>query len=174
MSRGWHLENLVCQSETIPSLIILLRSRSQTSYTDYSWSLSLGASSPSCLVCKKNNHTDLVRVKENISAHTRANVYIHTHAYTPVYLYTPKHMSASTCIHLAQNRWSIKGSGIKKQRHYFVNKGPSSQDDGFSSSHVWMWELDYKKAECQRIDAFELWWCWRRLLRVPWTARRSN
>ena len=36
-----------------------------------------------------------------------------------------------------------------------------------------MWELDWKKAECQRIDAFEL-WCWRRLLRVPWTARRSN
>ena len=30
-----------------------------------------------------------------------------------------------------------------------------------------------KKAECQRIDAFEL-WCWRRLMRVPWTARRSN
>ena len=30
-----------------------------------------------------------------------------------------------------------------------------------------------KKAECQRIDAFEL-WCWRRLLRVPWTAKRSN
>ena len=30
-----------------------------------------------------------------------------------------------------------------------------------------------KKAECQRLDAFEL-WCWRRLLRVPWTARRSN
>ena len=30
-----------------------------------------------------------------------------------------------------------------------------------------------KKAECQRIEAFEL-WCWRRLLRVPWTARRSN
>ena len=33
--------------------------------------------------------------------------------------------------------------------------------------------MDLKKAECQRIDAFEL-WCWRRLLRVPWTARRSN
>ena len=30
-----------------------------------------------------------------------------------------------------------------------------------------------KKAECRRIDAFEL-WCWRRLLRIPWTARRSN
>ena len=36
-----------------------------------------------------------------------------------------------------------------------------------------MWELTVKKAEHQRIDAFEL-WCWRRLLRVPWTARRSN
>ena len=36
-----------------------------------------------------------------------------------------------------------------------------------------MWELDYKEDECWRIDAFEL-WCWRRLLRVPWTARRSN
>ena len=43
----------------------------------------------------------------------------------------------------------------------------SSQSYGFSSSHAWMWELDYKKAECRRIDAFEL-WCW------PWTARRSN
>ena len=34
-------------------------------------------------------------------------------------------------------------------------------------------ESGLKKAECRRIDAFEL-WCWRRLLRVPWTARRSN
>ena len=33
---------------------------------------------------------------------------------------------------------------IKKQRHYFANKGPPSQSCGFSSSHVWMWELDYK------------------------------
>ena len=36
-----------------------------------------------------------------------------------------------------------------------------------------MWELDYKKAEHQRIDAFEL-WCWRRLLKALWTARRSS
>ena len=36
-----------------------------------------------------------------------------------------------------------------------------------------MWELDYKKAEHWWINAFEL-WCWRRLLRVPWIARRSN
>ena len=43
-------------------------------------------------------------------------------------------------------------------------------------SPVVMYECDswtIKKAECQRIDAFEL-WCWRRLWRVPWTARRSN
>ena len=62
---------------------------------------------------------------------------------------------------------------LKKQRHYFANKGPSSQGYGFSSSHVWMWELDHKETEHGRIDVFKL-WCWRRLLRVPWTARRSN
>ena len=62
---------------------------------------------------------------------------------------------------------------IKKQRHYFANKGPSSQSHDFSSSHVWMWELDYKEAEFWRTDAFEL-WCWRRLSRVPWTTRRYN
>ena len=35
---------------------------------------------------------------------------------------------------------------LKKQRHYFADKGPSSQSYGFSSSHVWMWELDYKES----------------------------
>ena len=35
---------------------------------------------------------------------------------------------------------------VKKQRHYFANKGPSSQSYGFSSGHVWMWELDYKES----------------------------
>ena len=62
---------------------------------------------------------------------------------------------------------------IKKQRHYFINKGPSSQSYGFSSSHVWIWELDHKESWALRIDAFEL-CCWRRLLRVPWTERRFN
>ena len=38
------------------------------------------------------------------------------------------------------------GSIFKKQRCYFANKGPSSQGYGFSSSHVWMWELDYKES----------------------------
>ena len=61
---------------------------------------------------------------------------------------------------------------IKKQRHYFDNKGPSNQNYGFSSSLVWMWEFDYKESWVPKN------WCsWtlvlRRLLRVPWTARRS-
>ena len=74
-----------------------------------------------------------------------------------------------------KERYDQPRQHIKKQRHYFANKDPSSRSCGFSSGHVWMWELDWtlKKAECQRIDAFEL-WCWRRLLKVPWTARRSN
>ena len=62
---------------------------------------------------------------------------------------------------------------IKKQRCYFANKGLSTQGCGFPSSHVWMWELDYKESWVPKNDAFELWY-WRRLLRVPWTARRSN
>ena len=61
---------------------------------------------------------------------------------------------------------------IKKQRHHFADKGLSSQSYSFSSSHVQMCELDHK-AEHRRIDAFKL-WCWRRLLRVLWTARISN
>ena len=57
----------------------------------------------------------------------------------------------------------------------FANKGPSSQGYGFSSGHVQMWELDHKQGPLKDrgIDAFEL-WCWRRLLRVPWTVRSSN
>ena len=62
---------------------------------------------------------------------------------------------------------------IEKQRHYFVNKGPSSQDYGFSNGYGWIWELDREVSWAPKIDAFEL-WCWRRLSRVPWTARRSN
>ena len=65
---------------------------------------------------------------------------------------------------------------IKKQRHHFVKKGPSSQGYGFSSLNVRIYGCEswtIEKAEHQRIDAFEL-WCWGRLLRVPWIARRSN
>ena len=62
---------------------------------------------------------------------------------------------------------------FKKQRHYFANRGPSSQSFGFSIVMYGCESWTVKKAEHRRIDAFELWW-WRRLLRVPSTARRSN
>ena len=39
---------------------------------------------------------------------------------------------------------------MKKQRHYFADKGPSSQSCGFHSSHVWMWELDYKEGRAPK------------------------
>ena len=54
---------------------------------------------------------------------------------------------------------------ILKSRHYFANKGRVVMC-GYESRTI-------KKAEHQRTDGFEL-WCWKRLLRVPWTARRSN
>ena len=44
---------------------------------------------------------------------------------------------------------------------------------GFSSSHIWMWELDYKESWALKNWWFEL-WCWKRLLRAPWTGKRSN
>ena len=44
---------------------------------------------------------------------------------------------------------------MEKQRHYFANKGQSSQSYGFSSSHVWMWELDYKESW-----ALKNWYFW--------------
>ena len=62
---------------------------------------------------------------------------------------------------------------VLKSRHYFADKGPCSQSYGFSSSHVWMWELGYKESWALKNWCFEL-WSWRRLLRVPWTTRRSN
>ena len=72
-----------------------------------------------------------------------------------------------------KDAYSLKEKLTLKQRHYFSNKGSSSQSHAFSSSHVWMLSWTIKKAEHRRIDAFEL-WCWRRLLKVPWTARRFN
>ena len=43
---------------------------------------------------------------------------------------------------------------IKKQRHYFANKGPSSQNCSFSSGHVWMWELDHKESRAPKSWCF--------------------
>ena len=46
------------------------------------------------------------------------------------------------------------GQHIKKQRCYFANKGPSSQGYSFSSSHLWIWELDYKESRAQKNWCF--------------------
>ena len=62
---------------------------------------------------------------------------------------------------------------IKKQRHYFTNIGPSSESYDFLVAIYECESWTIKKAEHRRIHAFEL-WCWRNLLRVPWTSRRSN
>ena len=78
-----------------------------------------------------------------------------------------------------KNKWNYlklelaNECNIKMQKYHFADKGLSSQSYGFSNSHVWMLSWTIKKAEHRRIDAFEL-WCWRRLLRVPWAARRFN
>ena len=62
---------------------------------------------------------------------------------------------------------------LKKQRYYFANKVHLVKAMVFPVFVYGYKSWTVKKAEHQRIDAFEL-WCWRRLLRVPWTARRSN
>ena len=62
---------------------------------------------------------------------------------------------------------------VLKSRDYFADKGPLVKATVFPVV-MYGWESwTIKKAERQRIDAFEL-WCWRRLLSIPWTARRSN
>ena len=62
---------------------------------------------------------------------------------------------------------------IKKQRHYFTNKGLFSQSYGFSSSHVWMWGLDYEESW-----ALKNWCFWtvalEKTLRISWTSKRYN
>ena len=91
----------------------------------------------------------------------------------------PKSLQIVTAAMKSKDPYSSKKSydqprqHIKKQGHHFVNKGPSSQSYGFSSSHVWMWELDHKESWAPRNWCSEL-RCCRRLLRVPCTAKRSN
>ena len=76
------------------------------------------------------------------------------------------------CLLLGRKVMTNLDSNIKKQRHYFVNKGPSSQGYGFSTGHVWMWESDYKESWVPKN------WCFwtvvlEKTLESLWTARRS-
>ena len=62
---------------------------------------------------------------------------------------------------------------VEKQRHYSVNQGPYSQGYGLPSSYKWLWKLDCKEGRTPEN------WClqtvmWRKLLKFPWAARRSN
>ena len=74
---------------------------------------------------------------------------------------------------LGRKLWPTPRQHIKKQRHYFADKDLSSQSFGFSSSHVWMWVLDYKESWSLKN------WCFwtvvfEKSLESPWTARRSD
>ena len=96
-----------------------------------------------------------------------------------LFSWAPKITADDDCSHEIKRRLFLRRKAvinldrILKNRHSFANKDPSSQSYDFSSSHVWMWELDYKESWVLKN------WCfwtvvWRRHLRVPWTARRSN
>ena len=63
---------------------------------------------------------------------------------------------------------------VKKQRHYFADKGPSSQSYGFSSSHVWMLELDHKEGWVPKNWCFWIVVLKKTLERVPWRARTTS
>ena len=77
------------------------------------------------------------------------------------------------CLLLRRKAMTNLDSILKNQRHYFANKGPSSQAIVFLVVMYRCESWTIKKVEHRRIDAFKL-WCWRRLLSTPWTARRSN
>ena len=69
-----------------------------------------------------------------------------------LFSWAPKSLQMVTAPMKLKHAWSLEENHdqsrqhIKKQRHYFANKGPYSQSYGFSSSHAWMWELDYKES----------------------------
>ena len=69
-----------------------------------------------------------------------------------LFILAPKSLQMVTAAMKLKNAYSLEEKlytprqHIKEQRHYFANKCPSSQSYGFPSSHVWMWELDYKES----------------------------
>ena len=82
-------------------------------------------------------------------------------------------MSWSKFQEIVKENYDQPRQHIKKQRHYFSNKVHLVKTMVFPLVMYGYESWTMKKAQHQRIDAFEL-WCWRRLLIVPWTARRSN
>ena len=77
------------------------------------------------------------------------------------------------CSHEIKRKAMTNRDSILESIYHFADKNLSSQNYGFSSSQVWMWEWTIKKAECWRTDAFKL-QCWTRLLEISLTSGRSN
>jgi len=96
-----------------------------------------------------------------------------------LFFWAPKSLQMVTAAMKLKDAYSLEGSydqpkqHIKKQRQYFVNKVHLVKAMVFPVVMYGYESSTIKKAEHRRIDAFEV-WCWRRLLRVPWAARRSN
>ena len=88
-----------------------------------------------------------------------------------LFSWAPKSLQMVTAYSLEEKLWQTSAAYSKAETLPCQQR--SSQSYSFSSSHVWMWQLGHKKNWARRIDSFEL-WCWRRLLRALWTARRSN
>ena len=75
--------------------------------------------------------------------------------------------------HIVKYDWRFTENKFIQDPGVYDDWNLSKCDYGFSGSHVWMWELDHKEGWAPKNWCFWL-WCWRRLLRVPWTAKRSN
>ena len=78
------------------------------------------------------------------------------------------------CLLLGSKAMTNLDSILKSRDITLLTKVHLVKSCGFSSSQVWMWELDYKQSWAPKNWYFFELWCWRRLLRVPWTASRSN
>ena len=95
-----------------------------------------------------------------------------------LFSWAPKSLQMVTAAMKLKDNWSLEEklwqtfTAFWKQRCHFADKGPYSQTYGFSSSQVWMWELDNKEGWVPKLWCF--WKCWRRVLRVPYMARKSN
>jgi len=96
-----------------------------------------------------------------------------------LFFWAPKSLQMVTAAMKLKDAYSLEGMydqprhHTKKQKHYFANKAHLVKAMVFPVVRYGCESWTVKKAERRRIDAFEL-WCWRRLLRVPWTARRSK
>ena len=101
-----------------------------------------------------------------------------------LFFWAPKSLQMVIAAMKLKDAYSLEGklwptyTAYSKAETLLCQQSPSSQGYGFSSSHVWMWELDSEESWTLKNWCFWILgvglWCWRRLLRVPRTTRRSN